>query len=327
MVVAFGNINSFNPSQDEWPLYVERLGRVFVANGITKEKKKRAVFLSVIGASTYKLLSSLLAPIKPGEKSYTFLVDTLSEHFNPAPSKIVERFKLHTRFCKPGESVIAFISELRSLAKSCNFGDMLETMLRDRIVCGINDPIIQHCLQSEKALPFKSAMELAQEMESAAKNVRELNAPARNLLSFTATVTNAGQNPVNQVGDQAASRTPPTFYRCGKPGHYALSFKYKETVCNKCGKVCHLQKVCRSKQNKSTKKPQKPVNNVQDDATDEYQLLNITSPGKATPWNVSFDTEGITVSKQLNTGASKSLMSESTFRELWPERDTFHLHK
>ena len=85
MAVAFGKINSFNPSQDEWPLYVERLGHVFVANGITEEEKKQAVFLSVIGASTYKLLSSLLAPVKPGEKSYTFLVDTLSEHFNPAP--------------------------------------------------------------------------------------------------------------------------------------------------------------------------------------------------------------------------------------------------
>ena len=61
MAVAFGKINSFNPSQDEWPLYVERLGHVFVAIGITEEKKE-AVFLSVIGASTYKLLSSLLAP-------------------------------------------------------------------------------------------------------------------------------------------------------------------------------------------------------------------------------------------------------------------------
>ena len=53
MAVAFGKINTFNPSQENWLLYVERLGHVFVANGITEEPKKRAVFLSVIGASTY----------------------------------------------------------------------------------------------------------------------------------------------------------------------------------------------------------------------------------------------------------------------------------
>ena len=49
MAVAFGKINTFNPSQEDWPLYVERLGHVFVANGITKDAKKQAVFLSVIG--------------------------------------------------------------------------------------------------------------------------------------------------------------------------------------------------------------------------------------------------------------------------------------
>ena len=132
----------------------------------------------MIGASTYKLLSSLLAPAKPGDKLYTTLVDKLSEHFTPTPSEIVERFKFHTRFCKPGESVTAFVSELRSIAKSCNFGDTLETMLRDRIVCRINDTIIQRCLLSEKELSFKTALELAQGMESAAKNVRELTVPA-----------------------------------------------------------------------------------------------------------------------------------------------------
>ena len=78
MAVAFGKVSAFNPSQDEWPLYVERLGHVFVANGITEEPKKRAIFLSVIGASNYKLLSSLVAPAKPGEKEYTELVEKLS---------------------------------------------------------------------------------------------------------------------------------------------------------------------------------------------------------------------------------------------------------
>ena len=96
MAVAFGKVNGFNPSQDEWPLYVERLEHVFVANGITDGAKKRAVLLSVIGASNYKLLSSLVAPAKPREKEYSALVDSdkLTEHFTPAPSEIVEHYKI-----------------------------------------------------------------------------------------------------------------------------------------------------------------------------------------------------------------------------------------
>ena len=67
----------------------------------------------------------------------------------------------------------------------------------------------------------------------------------------------------------------------------------------------------------------KTVNNVQHNATYEYQLLDITSPGKVTPWNASVDIEEIAVSMQLDTGASKSLMSESSN---CGQRETFHLH-
>ena len=108
----------------------------------------------------------------------------------------MERFKFHTRFRKPGESVTAFVSELRSIAKSCNFGDTLKTMLRDHIVCGINDSIIQRRLLAEKGLSFKTTLELAQGMELAAKNVRELNVPTQELPS-TAGPTAAAHNPVN----------------------------------------------------------------------------------------------------------------------------------
>ena len=104
--------------------------------------QKRAVLLSVIGPSTYKVLRSLLAPVKLSEKEYGELVAKLSQHFSPSPSEIVQRFKFHNRFCKAGESVATYVSKLRSLAEFCNFGETLEVMLLDRIVCGINDKAI-----------------------------------------------------------------------------------------------------------------------------------------------------------------------------------------
>ena len=118
-----------------------------------------------------------------------------------------------------------------------------------------------------------------------------------------------------------SSKTLQSCYRCGKPRHYAPSYKYKDTVCNKCGKVGHLQRFCHSKRTKATKTPSKAVNNVQENATNEYQLLNITSFGKVTPWNVNVDIEGVAVAMQLDTGASLSLMPETTFREHWPQRN------
>ena len=115
-----GRIEEFDRQKGDWSLYVERLENFFAANKITEADRKRDVFLTVIGEYTYKVLRSLLSPVKPKEKSFQELVEKLAEHFSPAPSEIVERFKFHSRFRKPGESVSNYIAQLRSLAEHCN---------------------------------------------------------------------------------------------------------------------------------------------------------------------------------------------------------------
>ena len=42
--------------------YIERLEQYFIANDVTEDKKKSAIFLTVIGADTYTLLRNLVAP-------------------------------------------------------------------------------------------------------------------------------------------------------------------------------------------------------------------------------------------------------------------------
>ena len=67
---VLGKIDKFDRHKEEWLQYVERLGLFFIANSITTAEKKRAVFLSVVGAATYKVLRNLISPELPSEKSY-----------------------------------------------------------------------------------------------------------------------------------------------------------------------------------------------------------------------------------------------------------------
>ena len=71
------------------------------------------------------------------------LITVLNHLYNPTPLVIVQRFKFHTRTRKPSESIATLMSELSSIAEFCNFGNTLEDMLRDRLVYGIADNIIQ----------------------------------------------------------------------------------------------------------------------------------------------------------------------------------------
>ena len=66
------------------------------------------------------------------------------------------------------------MAELRTLTEFCNFGDSLELILRDRLVCGIGDETIQRLLLAESELTFKKALEIATSQESASKNVQTL---------------------------------------------------------------------------------------------------------------------------------------------------------
>ena len=110
------------------------------------------MLLTVIGSNTYALLSSLLTPAKPGDKSFAVLSETLRCHFDPKPLVIVERFHFHRRNQASSESISEYVTELRRLATHCEFGDYLEQALRDRLVCGIRHENTQKRLLSESEL-------------------------------------------------------------------------------------------------------------------------------------------------------------------------------
>ena len=57
---------------------------------------------------------------------------------------------------------------------SQNIGSTLSEMLRDRLVCGVEEPKIQRRLLAEPALSFDKAFELALASESADKNAKDL---------------------------------------------------------------------------------------------------------------------------------------------------------
>ena len=64
----------------------------------------------------------------------------------------------------------AYVAELRSLAEHCKFGANLDEMIRDRLVCGINDPRIQRRLfQEPDSLTYGNAYKLAIAMETASR--------------------------------------------------------------------------------------------------------------------------------------------------------------
>ena len=88
------SVGEYCDDKEDFKSYTERLSAWLVVNAVTDDQKS-SVFLAVIGASTYKLLKSLLAPEKPNTKTFDELVNVLQRHYKPKPLIIAERFRFY----------------------------------------------------------------------------------------------------------------------------------------------------------------------------------------------------------------------------------------
>ena len=93
---TFGHISEFVVEDERISAYLERVELYFGANDNAAEKKV-PIFLSVIGAKTYAVLRSLVAPAQPKDKSFAELKMLLKAHNDPKPLVIAERFLFYRR--------------------------------------------------------------------------------------------------------------------------------------------------------------------------------------------------------------------------------------
>ena len=70
MAGYMGSPEAFEPSSDDWGLYLQWFEHFLLANNVEDDSKQRHLFLALIKNSTFKLLMNLVALKKPEELSY-----------------------------------------------------------------------------------------------------------------------------------------------------------------------------------------------------------------------------------------------------------------
>ena len=313
MAAVHGAVAPFDPSIDEWSEYIERLQFYFTANGIKEDSKIRAVLLSCCGPSTFQLLRSLVLPTPLTNFSFSELVAKMTAHHEPRPSVIVQRYKFNTRQRLPSESVAEYLAALRKLAEFCSYGESLDEMLRDRLVCGIAHPAVQKRLLAESELNLTKAVSLAQSAELAEKGLQSLSDTEHKEVHKFSQSTSANRGSHTNKDKVAGG----TCYRCGGK-HNQLTCRFKSEVCHFCHKRGHIAKVCNSKRNQTPQKKtldsSKPTHQVtQDPDTGFSEYTLFTMPDQhAKPLQVTICVEGHPLKMEVDTGAAVSIISNKT---------------
>ena len=337
-----GHIAPFEESSEDIDTYISRVELFFIANSI-KDTKQVATFLTLLGPKIFHLVQNLVSPKKPGDCTYAELVKALKDHFKPKVVIIYERYKFHTRSQQQGESISNFVAGLKSCARTCDFGEVADDMLRDRFVVGLADTATQRTLLTEMDLTFQKAVSIATAREVAEKDVREMGGSRTEIHSvksnsnvqFKSSHFNPKGTSNSKTKTSGDSNLSPCF-GCGG-SHWRKDCPHKNSECFLCHKKGHLRSVCKNKWPGQANSRKSSGNSKQNhvvevgsprelDALESYSSFlfysSQTAPASNAPIVVNAQFDGVGVELEVDTGAARSIISSSDFYRFWPSKKT-----
>ena len=116
-----------------WERWVSRLENLFVGLKIENDDCKRALLLHYAGEGVYDIYD---AEKGETEATYTATKQVLTTYFEPKKNTQMEVYQFRSYKQKEGQSLDEFVTELRKLAKTCEFTNMGNEILSQ---------VIQNC--------------------------------------------------------------------------------------------------------------------------------------------------------------------------------------
>lgn len=330
--VTVGILTSFSHEVQEWSVYKARLEQWFLANDVVADSdkagtKRRAILLSNLAESTYKLVRDLAVPKEVGTLSYDEVVQLFDGHFRTKKCTFAERWKFHSATQHMGEGLSEWAARVRSLATHCGFkAEHLDEQLRDRFVLGLEPGPERDTLFTKDLaeLTLSSALDMAEGLRCARAGAheslqrREAQMPLQVLkVSMTAGAAAAAAaraGGVQQRGPASAPASAPSGGRCsvcGYQGHQASTCRFARYKCRKCGVQGHLKRMC----NKSN--GQHFVERCEAVDDDGKRLCCNIRTFRGEPLRDSVVVNGVSLVFEIDTGSPVTVISEQMYKRFF----------
>ncbi|XP_022789002.1 uncharacterized protein LOC111328763 [Stylophora pistillata] len=161
-----------------------------------------------------------------------------------------ERYIFNRRDQETNESVDAYVTALRKLVKTCNYGSLTDSLIRDRMVVGINDNSARKKLLQTSKLTLGQCIDICRSSQTPSRQLKEMNQEDVRLVrdnkkktvdKRNAKVPEKSQNEPHERKCKFCSRYHPfTKKNCPAWG----------TSCNNCGKLNHFAVCCQESRKK-----------------------------------------------------------------------------
>ncbi|KAJ8028566.1 hypothetical protein HOLleu_30846 [Holothuria leucospilota] len=232
------------------------------------------------------------------------IMTKLDTYFIGESNETYERYVFNKRDQQAGETVDAYVANLRNLAQTCNFGDREESLIKDILVLGINDPGTRKTLFQTRNLTLQDAVDICKTDEATRNQLKSVD---------TESVNKVQQKKGN--GQQRDKNSVPMISNCQFCGRSHP--KRKEycpawgKTCKNCGKKNHFAAQCKSASKSHTQNKQaKQINQlVEDNQSDDYEWINsIHTEKKDLRCRMEVNNEEVIF--QVDTGATVNTLPE-----------------
>ncbi|XP_063370221.1 uncharacterized protein LOC134658469 [Cydia amplana] len=294
-----------------------------------------SILLHVIGEQcreVYEQFTDKITTIKG-------LLENFDKYFLPTKNLTIERHKFFSRGQQEGESVEQYTFELNKLAMTCEFKDLKDDLIRDRLICGLReDAMRERLLRESETLTLKKAVDMCRIAEMSrmqAGRIKQEDTGEYNAYELTTTAGDKQQQcEVHWVGRPAKSRpgssrkgrcgvnappppsrAPPT-PRSGAPvmssRKNAPSHGNNYRQCDYCGSnhekfkcPAYGQRCAKCHRSNHFAKVCR-MYAVQGDSTDQVCLINSINKNKR--WSVDLLINGASITFNLDSGADTNVL-------------------
>ena len=124
------------------------------------DEVKAATFLHIAGPEALEIFNTLSFDDAGDDKKLDKLVEKFEAYCIPRKNITWERHVFNTRNQQPGESIDQYVIDLRNKAKTCEFGALLESLIKDRLVCGVISDKTRSRLLKQTNLTLAGALDI-----------------------------------------------------------------------------------------------------------------------------------------------------------------------
>ena len=249
--MASGNVAA------DWKRFRSQWANYEVATDLAEESKAKraAVFLACLGTEAFEVCQAMPFDTEADRQDIDKLIEAFERHCVGEINISYERYVLNRRAQDLGETFDSFLSDIRRLIRSCEYGDLEESIIRDRIVIGIRDDSTRRKLLQIRKLTLASAIDVCRATEVATKQLKAMAPPLDDVhaLSRSPSRNKAHRSRYAPEYDRKMERH--SSQRCEYCGR---SHEPTKEACPAYGQICracsrrhHFQHMCKSKPAKS----------------------------------------------------------------------------